>query len=274
MSSPLIPGSIPVGKSGQFLERLQLDGLEISLVSYPERMVIEEHSHERDYLCFTARGAFCERAGDNQSFECRSGEMIVKPSGVPHRDEFPVACTAINMEFEAWRSEELAGGKLRIERTSKFSGGRLSNFGFHLFHELQAADDLTPAVAEGLIISMLAECHRAGRDRGAGSLHVRKVLGIIEDMSPTVPGLGELAAEVRLHPSTLARTFKDATGKTIGEYGREIRIRKAQGLIAAGELRLAQIAIETGFNDQSHFTRAFKQSLGCTPGVYARAMRG
>jgi AraC family transcriptional regulator len=34
------------------------------------------------------------------------------------------------------------------------------------------------------------------------------------------------------------------------------------------------IALDTGFADQSHFTRVFRQAFGETPGQYARALRG
>jgi AraC family transcriptional regulator len=37
------------------------------------------------------------------------------------------------------------------------------------------------------------------------------------------------------------------------------------------ERSLAQIALEAGFADQSHFTRAFRRHFGVTPGRY-RAM--
>jgi AraC-like DNA-binding protein len=41
-------------------------------------------------------------------------------------------------------------------------------------------------------------------------------------------------------------------------------------LLLGGELELAQIALDCGFHDQSHFTRLFVQSQGQSPGKWRR----
>jgi AraC-like DNA-binding protein len=48
------------------------------------------------------------------------------------------------------------------------------------------------------------------------------------------------------------------------------RIERAKELLLGGELELAQIALDCGFNDQSHFTRLFVQSQGQSPGKWRR----
>lgn len=48
------------------------------------------------------------------------------------------------------------------------------------------------------------------------------------------------------------------------------RIRRAQALILETELTLVEIALMTGFADQSHFTRRFHRHIGSTPAAYAR----
>jgi AraC-like DNA-binding protein len=53
----------------------------------------------------------------------------------------------------------------------------------------------------------------------------------------------------------------------------QLRLAKAKRLLAA-DLPLRQIAAETGFADQSHFTRHFRKSYGVTPVQYLRAVRG
>lgn len=51
-----------------------------------------------------------------------------------------------------------------------------------------------------------------------------------------------------------------------------IRIRHARNLLTRG-IPIAQAALETGFVDQSHFTRCFRKVMGVTPGQYASAVR-
>ncbi|RUW95472.1 AraC family transcriptional regulator, partial [Mesorhizobium sp. M8A.F.Ca.ET.059.01.1.1] len=51
------------------------------------------------------------------------------------------------------------------------------------------------------------------------------------------------------------------------------RLQRARRMIAAGE-PLAQIAIEAGFSDQSHFNRQFKKAFGLTPGRWSSLIHG
>ena len=46
------------------------------------------------------------------------------------------------------------------------------------------------------------------------------------------------------------------------------RLEKARGMIGSGR-SLVEIALETGFSDQAHFTRHFKKAHGMTPGRWA-----
>lgn len=65
------------------------------------------------------------------------------------------------------------------------------------------------------------------------------------------------------------RDFKQATGFTPSAFVRNRRVQVARRLIEDGET-LADAALEAGFADQSHLTRAFKLSHGFTPGVMRR----
>ena len=51
------------------------------------------------------------------------------------------------------------------------------------------------------------------------------------------------------------------------------RIFEAQELLKDGALSLAEIAIATGFTEQSHFTRVFKEIVGVSPGIWQRQNR-
>jgi AraC-like DNA-binding protein len=55
---------------------------------------------------------------------------------------------------------------------------------------------------------------------------------------------------------------------TIGEYVRRLRVEAAALRLAASNESISAIAHGTGFSDQSHLTRVFKQRMGVTPGRY------
>jgi AraC-type DNA-binding domain-containing proteins len=84
--------------------------------------------------------------------------------------------------------------------------------------------------------------------------------------------LSDLAREADLSRFQLLRGFAKATGLTPHAYLVQRRLHLARRLIAGG-LSLAEAAIASGFADQSHMTRAFRQSYGLSPGTYAEAAR-
>jgi AraC-like DNA-binding protein len=49
-----------------------------------------------------------------------------------------------------------------------------------------------------------------------------------------------------------------------------VRVRRACDRLRARDATLADVALETGFVDQSHFTRVFKRVMGTTPAAYRR----
>lgn len=82
--------------------------------------------------------------------------------------------------------------------------------------------------------------------------------------------LQKLACEAAASPFHLLRIFRRRTGLPPHAYQTQLRIEAAKKLIVQGR-PLAGVAAETGFADQSHFTRRFKQLVGITPGEYAAA---
>jgi transcriptional regulator of acetoin/glycerol metabolism/AraC-like DNA-binding protein len=85
--------------------------------------------------------------------------------------------------------------------------------------------------------------------------------------------LAELAAIAGLSVFHFARAFKQSAGVTPHHYLVHRRIERAQEMLARSELPLSEIALATGFSDQSHLARHFRQMLGMTPGQFRWSQR-
>ena len=86
--------------------------------------------------------------------------------------------------------------------------------------------------------------------------------------------LDDLARAAGLSPFHLARTFHKTQGLPPHAWLLQARVRRARQLITTSpDMGLADIALATGFTDQSHLTSAFRRQLGITPGRYRKHLQ-
>jgi AraC-like DNA-binding protein len=100
---------------------------------------------------------------------------------------------------------------------------------------------------------------------------VKELKQIIQDQIDSNLNLTEISKSLDINPSYLSREFsKHFNNLSFGEYIRKLRIEKAIELMQENTYSLTEIAYLTGFSDQSHFTRIFKQHTGKSPSVYKK----
>ena len=94
-------------------------------------------------------------------------------------------------------------------------------------------------------------------------------------LDPTIENLSleNIAASVGIHPTHFARAFRRHCGCTPGEYIRQLRVEFARRQLANSNRPLSEIALDSGFSDQSHFNKVFKRATGFTPAAYRRTFR-
>jgi AraC-like DNA-binding protein len=84
-------------------------------------------------------------------------------------------------------------------------------------------------------------------------------------------GLTQLGFVAGLSPFHVQRLFRLQTGMSPHAYQTQLRINHAMVLLRRSH-SLCEIAIATGFADQSHLTRNFLRLVGITPGRYSRLL--
>ena len=82
-----------------------------------------------------------------------------------------------------------------------------------------------------------------------------------------------LAAMAGMPESSFRLRFSQTFGISPGRYITAIRLNAARKLLETTDKPLSEIAVETGFWDQSHFTKMFRLERGVTPGEYRRRHR-
>jgi len=80
----------------------------------------------------------------------------------------------------------------------------------------------------------------------------------------------EVARVGGLSVSRALHLIKEEIGLSLSEYIKKLRIDYGKYLLLNTEISLADLAVETGFFDQSHFTKTFKRTEKMTPSRFRR----
>ena len=82
--------------------------------------------------------------------------------------------------------------------------------------------------------------------------------------------IDSLAKHFCVNPTTIKTVFRDAFGNSIAAHTKEHRMEKAADLICNTDLSLSETALAVGYQSQSKFTRAFKETYGILPKDYKK----
>jgi AraC-like DNA-binding protein len=106
------------------------------------------------------------------------------------------------------------------------------------------------------------------RQQRLGAERVEKVVALLREKLSEPPTLEELGRVAGCSPFHLSRTFSTATGMTIPQYTRQLRLERAAELLKSGKFNVTEAALEVGYSSLSHFSQAFHDAFGCCPGLY------
>lgn len=111
------------------------------------------------------------------------------------------------------------------------------------------------------------------RGTGRDSAALAKAISFIEKNLSRDIGRDEAARVAGMSPSHFSRVVRHELGRTFTALVATRRIERARHLLARTDKSLVQIALDCGFCDQSHFSKAFRRLAGVAPLEFRRSQR-
>lgn len=231
------------------------------------------HTHELAFFALQLEGDYREQYRQ-QLKEFGPLTIAFRPAGIPHQDEIgPRGVRLFEIEIRpVWqkRLQDCSGGL--DQAFDDCGGGALVWLGIKLFLETRESqpDELC---AESLLSELVANvAHLPHENAKSSPSWLNRVVDKLNSQYCERLTLDELGQEAGVHPVHLSRVFRNCVGEGIGEYVHRLRIQAACRQMVIPHHTLADVAIETGFADQSHFTRAFRRLTGMSPGAFRARM--
>jgi AraC family transcriptional regulator len=230
-------------------ERQTPGGGRLRISNCAPHAVTPPHVHERPFVCIILDGVSVQRAGSRELTRER-GRAYFYPAGEVQSERFGAMggrIFAIELADDGLpaASCELAGPAALFARRC-YTGD----------------DDLAFDEAAASLAGALSR----EREDGLRWMHVAR--DFMHAHHAERLSLHRIAQAAGVHPVHLCRAFPRRYGATVGEYLRALRVDDAARLLAATELPIAEVAMESGFDSQSHLTRHFRARLGVTPAAY------
>jgi AraC-like DNA-binding protein/ligand-binding sensor protein len=175
--------------------------------------------------------------GDFEFFQFRAIELVVFLS----RAAAPGANPADNTVLEA--------NNRYLKKIAESSGVEELSERLHIIVDLMA----------GKIFSFQGIRHASA---------LRKAEGFIRENYTRKLSLEDIAGVSGLSAPYFSTIFREEMGENLSAYLNRLRVEKAAGLLTESKATLNEIAEACGFEDQSWFSKIFKNYMGLSPGRY------
>jgi len=265
---------VPITMGATGVSTLPLDDFLVTEAVFPAHERLPPHVHDRATLAVMLEGCF-DLSITRRVFPCGPGSAVTEPAQERHGNVLGSGgARVVVIQPDPLALEGLGACGRLFDEVRHAHRSPACGPAWRIAGELHAPDSATPLAVEGLVLEMLALASR--QDRGELRLPwapawLARARDELHARFRDPPRIRELADSAGVHPDYLARAFRVRFGVPIGSYVRRLRLDWAAARLEVAEEPIVRIALEAGFADQSHFTRAFKRHSGLTPAEYRRA---
>jgi AraC family transcriptional regulator len=268
-----------IGWKGLLFQEFHHPGHEIPEYVLPHHMIIvgrQQGLHQENRI----DGKFYHRDSTI------AGDVLIVPTGVTNatvwKENAEFSLLILCPKFVSEVAHESIDPN-RVELVPQFAAfdPLIHQLGLSLKADLEAGCPIGKIFGESaatMLAARLLQQHSirmpklASDEHGLSSYTLRQVLAYIRSHLSEDLSIIDLAQVAGMSPYYFLRLFKKSMHITSRQYIIQMRVDRAKELLRSRELSIADIALECGFTNQSHFTNVFRQSIGVTPKAYQRSL--
>ncbi len=222
----------------------------------------------------------CKRGGLTHRGVSVHGYSDIIPAGTPSRWEMKESDTVLLVSVAQGLLKAVAEQsgmdprKIQIVNRFQTRDTKIEHIGWALKEEMETGypngrlyiESLAQALAVHLLNRHSSQSHAmTSPNGGISGRRLKQVLSYIEDNLSQDLSLQSIAEVSGLSASYFKTAFRTSVGHPVHQYVIQRRVERARSLLAAGELPISQVALETGFAHQSHLAYHMRRVLGVTP---------
>ncbi|MEI7420905.1 MAG: AraC family transcriptional regulator [Prolixibacteraceae bacterium] len=217
---------------------------------------------------------------NNGNHEVQADEYLIIPAGTPHsyHSDMKNPWSIYWIHFTGKKSAAFvrhAGIPMQVER-NKFSrtNERLSLFN-DIFRNLDRGFgiEILEYVNQilGFLLASFTHLHQFQELRKADENdHVALSINFMLENLDKKLRLNEIAEAAELSISHYSKLFQTRTGHSPIDYFTQLKVQRACRLLDNSGWMIADVARESGFDDQFYFSRVFRKVMGLSPAEYRK----
>jgi len=264
----------------------------------PEHTSTQVHKHTFHELVVIMKGTG-KHSMDNRTYRMEAGDVFVITGDMVHAYDVPGTFSLINILFDPRRLglplkdlrrlpgyHALFDVEPRMRRRHNFESrlrlpmdelGHLAGMVAEMEEELTLREPGYRFMATTHlmhIIGYLSRCYtKMQLPKARPVMRISEVLSYMEHHYDAPLTLEDLTKVAHMSQTSLMRTFREVMGRSPIDYLIRLRVSKASQLLASGDVRVTEAALQVGFSDSNYFSRQFRKVMGIPPREYARKAR-
>ncbi|MBA4319279.1 MAG: hypothetical protein C0412_12835 [Flavobacterium sp.] len=255
---------------GSALKRKLLNGIILIEKEYYSGERIPLHAHENSYFCSVIDGNWEKRIGKKKLL-CSPLKSIFHKPDIEHSDIFFNKTKVFDIELDIKWLEKSLCYSANLSDCKEFFNNSVNWLTIKIYYEFVNNINDSALLFEELIQDLLTAVTLNNlplKEEKSVSPWLKNVREFIDENYARSITFQEISKEADVHPVHLVRTFKLVYKSTLGDYQRKLRIKAACEKLIFTNLPYGEIALLTGFYDQSHFYRIFRKYTGLIPSAY------